>query len=87
MTNTIKSNSTLTAKSICDSNCIFSLTVISRKGNFATINYMNETRRVKVRIDMDGNEYLRPDNYSMAPMFRAIAETHEDLMIAYNSRN
>jgi len=69
---TVKSNQTLTSKSICDSECIFKLTVFERKGNFATVKYMNNVRRVKVRIDSDGNEYLQPDNYSMAPRFKAI---------------
>jgi hypothetical protein len=71
MANVIKSNQTLTAKSICDSNCTFTLKVVERNGNFATIKYDGKTRKTKVRIDIDGNEYLRPDNYSMAPMFRA----------------
>ena len=69
--NTIKSNTTLTSRSICDFNCIFKLTVIERKGNFATINYMGKQRRVKVRIDSDFNEYIQPDIYSMAPRFKA----------------
>ena len=69
--NSIKSNTTLTSRSICDYNCIFKLEVIERKGNFATIKYMNEVKRVKIRIDSDGNEFLKPDNYSMAPTFKA----------------
>lgn len=68
----IKTNQTLTSRSICDYNCIFELNVIERKGNFATIKYMNQTKRIKVKIDSDGNEYLQPDNYSMAPRFKAI---------------
>ena len=68
---TIKPNTTLTSRSICDYNCIFTLNVISRKGNFATINYMNETKRTKVYVDFDGTEYLQPEKYSMAPIFRA----------------
>ena len=68
---TIKPNTTLTARSICDYNCIFTLNVISRKGNFATINYMNQTKRTKVYVDFDGTEYLQPEKYSMSPIFRA----------------
>jgi hypothetical protein len=71
MANSIKSNTTLTSRSICDYNCIFSLEVISRKGNFATIKYMNQTRRTKVYSDRDGNEYLQPDKHSMSPIFSA----------------
>ena len=71
MANSIKANTTLTSRSIGDYNCIFSLNVISRKGNFATINYMNKTKRTKVYTDREGNEFLQPDKYSMSPIFRA----------------
>ncbi len=67
----ITSNTTLKARSACDYNCIFTLKVIERKGSFAMVDYNGKTRRVKVRIDSDGNEFLIPDNYSMAPIFRA----------------
>lgn len=67
----IESNSKLTARSICDNNCIFSLKVIDRKGNFATISYQGKTKRTKVYSDSEGNEYLQPDKYSMSPIFRA----------------
>ena len=67
--NTIKSGQKLTAKSICDHNCIFELEVIERKGNFATIKYDGKIRKTKVR-EIWGEEYLRPDTYSMAPTFR-----------------
>ena len=72
MTNTIQTGQTLTSSSLCDYDCIFSLKVIDRKGSFATIlmDGDKETRRVKVR-NFNGEEYLRPDNYSMAPTFRA----------------
>ena len=68
---TIKSNTVLTSRSICDSNCIFELEVIERKGNFATCIYNGKTRRLKIREFMN-EEYIKPDNYSMAPSFRAI---------------
>ena len=68
---TIKSNTVLTYRSICDYNCVFKLTVIERKGKFATVKYMNEERRVKIYSDNEGNEFLQPDKYSMAPLFRA----------------
>jgi hypothetical protein len=66
----IESNTTLTARSICDYDCIYSLTVLNRKGSFATVRFQGNEKRVKVRNDGDC-EYLRPDNYSMAPIFRA----------------
>ncbi len=70
--NTVKSNQKLTCRAIGDHNCIFELTVVERKGNFATINYEGKIKRVKVYTGADGDEYLRPDKYSMAPIFRAI---------------
>jgi hypothetical protein len=68
---TIKSNTVLTSKSICDQNCIFELQVIERKNNFAKIKYQGIEKRTKVYNDREGNEYLMPDKYSMAPIFRA----------------
>lgn len=70
----IIANQTLTSRSICDYNCIFSVKVISRKGNFATIEESGNTKRTKVYTDNEGNEYLQPEKYSMAPIFRAITE-------------
>lgn len=66
----IKSNTTLTAHSICDYDCIFSLTVLNRKGSFATVRFQGNEKRVKVKNDGDC-EYVKPGNYSMAPIFRA----------------
>ena len=66
----IESNTTLTARSICDYDCIFKLKVIERKGNFCTILYQRTERRVKIHKD-DSGEFLRPDRYSMSPVFRA----------------
>ena len=71
-TKTIKPNSALTAKSVCDSDCIFSITVIKRTAKMATIIHQGNEMRVKIKLDSDGNEFLKPDNYSMAPVFRAI---------------
>jgi len=69
--NTIKANTTLTARSIGDYNCIFSLPVLKRTAKMATVIYMGNEQRVKIKIDSDGNEYIKPANYSMAPIFRA----------------
>lgn len=71
---TIKTGQTLTSRSICDHNCIFELFIIERKGNFCTIKEPGSdyTRRVKVRLNYDGDECLRPDTYSMCPTYKAI---------------
>ena len=66
---TIKANTILSSRSICDHNCIFKLIVVERKKNFVKIIYNNRIRRVKVYSDSDG-EFLRPDKYSMSPTFR-----------------
>lgn len=68
----IKPNQQLTDRSMCDHNCIFSVFVISRKGNFATIELEGSVKRTKIYTDIEGNEYLRPEKYSNAPIYRAI---------------
>ena len=69
-TNTIQTGQTLKARSVCDAKCFFTLTVLDRKGQFATVRFQGNEKRTKVRSD-DSCEYLRPDSYSMAPIFRA----------------
>jgi hypothetical protein len=67
---TIKPNTVITARSLCDYNCIFSANVISRKGNFVTLQIGKEIVRKKVKTSFDGSEYvLALGSYSMAPMF------------------
>ena len=61
------------SRSICDSNCIFTIKVLSRTDKSAIIlDHNGYERRVKIRIDeFTGGEYLRPDRFSMAPTYRA----------------
>lgn len=66
----ITAGSTLTARSACDHNCIFSLEVISRTEKSAMIKYDGKTRRAKIHTGYDGEEFIRPENYSMAPIFK-----------------
>lgn len=68
---TIAAGQTLSARSVCDYDCIFEVVVVERKKNFATIIQDGNRKRVKVRTDFHGDEYLRPESYSFAPMFRA----------------
>jgi hypothetical protein len=49
------------------------LFVIKRTEKTATIRYNGEIRRTKIKTDCSGIEYLRPDDYSMAPIFKAEA--------------
>lgn len=58
------------ATSACDSNCVFTITVEGRTEK--TISYVQDGRRRRSKIRIyDGDEYIRPDNYSMSPIFRA----------------
>ena len=68
--NTFTIGKTYTAKSICDSECIFSMTVTARKGSlvFFTLQGNTISRRVKT---IDDGETIRAGSYSMAPVFRA----------------
>jgi len=70
--NTIEAGQTLTARSACDSGCIFSATVLDRRGSFATVKIDGhcQPRRVKVRKDDSGEFVFALGLYSMAPLFR-----------------
>ena len=74
MTNsTITAGSVIKANSICDSNCTFEAQVLTRKGDFVTLQVKGDKDivRKKVKVDYNGNEYvLALGNYSMAPAFR-----------------
>lgn len=71
MTNTIQTGTTLTAKSIGDSNCIWTAIVIERKGNFITALINGKVVRKKVNV-YNGEEFVYLlGKYSMAPTFRA----------------
>jgi hypothetical protein len=67
----IKSATTYFARSVCDFECVFQLFVINRTAKMATIQRDGKTSKTKIHTDCSGVEYLRPDNYSMAPIFRA----------------
>jgi len=58
------------AKSVCDHNCVFSIEVTKRSSKMITYIYNGTEKRSKVR-EFEGNECVIPDNYSMAPIFRA----------------
>ena len=71
MTNTIQTGTILTATSIGDSNCIWTATVIERKGNFITAIINGEVVRKKVNV-YNGEEFVYLlGKYSMSPTFRA----------------
>jgi predicted choloylglycine hydrolase len=69
---TIQPGQTLTARSACDYECIFRVTVIERKNSFATVKVMGSEKRVKINKDSCGNEFVYAmGKHSMAPVFRA----------------
>jgi hypothetical protein len=69
-THTIKAGQPISARSICDSDCVFIAYVIARKGDMLTIQINGEIIRKKVKRDRHGNEYvLALGSYSMAPAF------------------
>ena len=73
-TNTLTFNigDELSCRSFGDYDCIFRFTVLSRTAKFVSLSYYNETKRVGIKIDRDGNEYCLPlGNYSMAAVLRA----------------
>ncbi len=76
MTNTqnavIAAGQTLTARSACDYECIFSVRVVGRAGSFAIIETrMSGTKRVKIHQSADGEYIYALGRYSMAPVFHA----------------
>ena len=59
--------------SICDSECRFTIKITGRTEKTVSYIYDGESRRSKIRVDESG-EYIQPDKYSMAPVFRASRE-------------
>jgi hypothetical protein len=72
ITATIEVGQTLTARSIGDHNCIFSIEILARSKSFVTIkdNMFGTIKRCKIKV-WNGRESVRPENYSMAPIFYA----------------
>jgi hypothetical protein len=56
----------LSARSLCDYDCIFRFEVLSRTAKFVTVKYFNQEKRVGIKV-RDGREYCYPlGTYSMA---------------------
>lgn len=63
---------TYITRSVCDYDCIFYFTVISRTEKFVTgQDQYGEVMRRKVKVDEKGIEWFLDGNYSMAPCFVA----------------
>ncbi len=67
----MENETTLTARSACDHNCIFTAKLIKRTAKTATVKAMNITRRCKIYTNSEGKEYIFAlGKYSMAPIFK-----------------
>lgn len=59
--------------SACDHNCVFVIEIVKRTAKTVTFRRDGQERRAKIYTDRDG-EYIIPERYSMAPVFRACRE-------------
>lgn len=65
------------SRSVCNHDCIFTIEVVKRTAKTVTYIYKGKQRRSTIKLDENGNEWIRPDNYSMAPVFRAERQQEE----------
>jgi len=63
--------------SICDSECVYTIKITGRTEKTVTYVYGGRKRRSKIQVNADG-EFIQPDRYSMAPVFRADREVQPD---------
>ncbi len=59
-----------TTRSICDNNCVFSITITGRTAKTVSYNYLGRSRRSVLHVYLFGY-WIQPDRYCMAPPFRA----------------
>jgi len=73
MANTFKTGKTYQTRSICDSDCIISVTVKGRTAKtIRTVDRHGRPKTLRIFMDYDGNEAVRPwGNYSMCPIISA----------------
>ena len=63
--------------SACDHNCVFTIEIVKRTAKTVTFLRNGKERRTKLFCDERG-EYIIPDHYSMAPVFRAEYEVQPE---------
>jgi hypothetical protein len=62
---------TYKTRSICDYDCVFSYSVVSRSDKTITVAYRGAVKRCKIQVG-DGVEFAYPEGrYSMAPVIKA----------------
>ena len=73
MTKTFEAGKTYQTRSICDSNCIISVTVVSRTAQFLKTLVGGKPKTLRVgSYQIDGAEFVKPwGSYSMAPIVTA----------------
>lgn len=64
-------------RSACNHDCIFTIKIIKRTEKTVTFERNGKTRRAKLFFDEHG-EYIIPERYSMAPVFRAENEVQPE---------
>jgi len=69
------------AASACDSACVFTVEIVKRTDKTVTFRRDGYERRAKINTDNNG-EYIVPERYSMAPVFRACREYEEPAPVA-----
>ena len=57
----------------CDTDTISTIKIVSRSARYVTFERAGKTRRAKIHTDAHG-EYIMPDRYSMACVYRAERE-------------
>lgn len=71
--------------SACDHNCVFVVEIVKRTAKTVTFRRNGKERRAKIYTDRDG-EYIIPERYSMAPVFRANREYTAEAVEAETDR-
>ncbi len=72
--NTFQVGATYTARSAANYDCVWAFEVTARTAKFVTLREGDETMRVGVKVDQDGEWALPFGTYSMAPVIRASRE-------------
>lgn len=71
--------------SACDHNCVFTVEIVKRTAQTVTFRRDGQERRAKIFTD-DNGEYIVPERYSMAPVFRACREYTEEAVAVETDR-
>ncbi len=68
---TFEAGKTYTTRSVCDHDCIISVTIEKRTAKTVTAKVRGEVKTFRVAV-YDGAEFIKPwGSYSMAPIVRA----------------